>query len=68
MHGSRHASGGSLCRSGRNRRWIRQGDGGEPRATRTDDYIKQYKAENHLGTITVSAMRRAAALLAKART
>ena len=42
MHGSRHASVGSLCCSGRNRRWI---------------YIKQYKAENHLGAVTVSAMR-----------
>jgi hypothetical protein len=57
MHGSRRASVGSLCCSGRNRRWIRQGDGGEPRATRTCDYIKQYKAENHLGAVTVKAMR-----------
>jgi hypothetical protein len=31
-----------------------------------DDYIKQYKAENHLGAVTVSAMHAApTALLAR---
>jgi len=31
-----------------------------------DDYIKQYKAENHLGAVTVQAMRAGtAALLAR---
>jgi hypothetical protein len=57
MDGSRHASVGSLCCSGRNCGWIRQ-ETAVSRAQRSlEDYIKQYKAEHHLGAVTVSAMR-----------
>ena len=54
MH--RRASVGSLCCSGRSDGFDKET--AVSRAQRSlEDYIQQYKVENHLGAVTVSAMR-----------